>query len=503
MTATSGPSQTAEMADSGGSLRSESLSLFSVSSMGMAYMGLAASAFFVIPYMIEDNGNGVSFVFIITLLAALPSAISFAEMNKQRPSAGSAYTWLWESTWPVIGVWLGFMMLALYGFVSMTANPLVNGEVFDSLLNLLGIGTAYGTAILGGLLALAIVAFMNFRGVSISAKGVAVMFGIEFVFCMLFTLYVVIKNGSHLSATPLLPSGDKNGFAGFKTALIFGLFSIAGFDGIAPVAEETKAPKKVIPRATILVTVFAALCWIWVGYGMDVGATTHQWVGYISSATQAGPYYLFAAHYSAVAKVLVVVVSISAELGVFAAVMVFGSRILYSMARHGEAPAIFAKVNKRTGIPTNAQWALVAMAVVIPIVESLWQGHNVVNAYAWIGNVFVFFALALYLMVNIANVVFHLRNRELFNFWRNLAVPVLGAAIIVWLYVEGFFKTFLPLPFKTGSSIVWFSLLYTVLAMAAAVVVVRRKKARGGYAVRGDADETRPLLGGDLAGSPS
>ena len=76
--------------------------------------------------------------------------------------------------------------------------------------------------------------------------------------------------------------------------------------------------------------------------------------------------------------------------------------------------------------------AIVALvvALVAPILVGIWQGENSSNAAGWFGGVFVFFALVAYMLVNLANIVFHLRNaRSQFNWFMNGFIPAAGIAI--------------------------------------------------------------------------
>jgi len=41
-------------------------------------------------------------IFLIALLISIPTAISYAMVSKELPSAGQAYTWLWRSMRPEV-----------------------------------------------------------------------------------------------------------------------------------------------------------------------------------------------------------------------------------------------------------------------------------------------------------------------------------------------------------------------------------------------------------------
>ena len=100
---------------------------------------------------------------------------------------------------------------------------------------------------------------------------------------------------------------------------------------------------------------------------------------------------------------------------------------------------------------------------------SWWQG-GIGGAYAYVGEVFVFFVLVLYIFANVANIFYHLRVvRDEFNIWLNLVIPVVGIGIDAYILYKSFFVSELGLPFKTGSSIVWFSLAWAAIGVIWAV----------------------------------
>jgi hypothetical protein len=92
------------------------------------------------------------------------------------------------------------------------------------------------------------------------------------------------------------------------------------------------------------------------------------------------------------------------------------------------------------------------------------------NFLLWVGNATVWFALITYLFVNVANVLLH--RRDQFNWLTTGVIPVLGAAITIYLIYKGFFVSLWDAGFKTGRSVVLLCLLLSVVA--AVIVAVRR-----------------------------
>jgi hypothetical protein len=80
------------------------------------------------------------------------------------------------------------------------------------------------------------------------------------------------------------------------------------------------------------------------------------------------------------------------------------------------------------------------------------------------------------MFVNLANLVYHARyQRSSFSWFLNGFIPVAGIAIDGYILYKGFFVSEISLPFKTGSSIVWFSVAWAVLGIVWTLWWTRRK----------------------------
>ena len=95
-------------------LNTNALGLWGLVIMGIAYMGLALTAYFNFGLMEGITGPIVPLAFAAVTVAMLPTAASYAIMNSRRPSTGATLTWLWEATTPPLGVWLGWVLVIAY-----------------------------------------------------------------------------------------------------------------------------------------------------------------------------------------------------------------------------------------------------------------------------------------------------------------------------------------------------------------------------------------------------
>ncbi len=457
-------------------LKRDSLNLPRLAFIGLAYFSLAPVIYLNMGFMESDSGGPVMpFLFILITIAVLPTAISYALMNNRRPSAGSGYTWLWESTYPSVGLWLGWMMITTYVVVTALYPPAF-GTFFNALLSYFNLTANTWTGVGGGIVAILVVGWLNHNNIKLSSLVIGILMVLEGTFIAAVAIVIVVKGGhlGHFSAAPFDPRAATLGFSGLSLAAIFAFLSIAGVDAVAPVAEESKTPRRLIPLATILVTLIAGVYWTLVSYGFAIAVPVKTVEGYVSSG-QITPVLPITHSYIGGWAVLVPITGFTAALASFGAALYAASRITYALSREGFLNSYFKSLHPRFQTPWRAEAATLVVALVFLIGVSFWQGGPA-NAYAYLGEIFVFFVLILYMFVNLANLVYHARyQRSSFNWFLNGFIPVAGIAIDGYILYKGFFVSEISLPFKTGSSIVWFSVAWAVLGIVWTVWWTRRK----------------------------
>ena len=457
-------------------LSTNALGLWSLVIMGIAYMGLALTAYFNFGIMEGLTGPVVPLAFAAVTVAMLPTALSYAVMNSRRPSTGATLTWLWEATKPPLGVWLGWVLVIAY-IDGCILQPVMFGLFFNSFLNFFNVHTSTWTAMAAGLIPIVVVGLMTKKDIRISAKVIGVFITIEAGFVLLLSLYIIIKQGAagHLSFRPLNPAAATHGSSGFLNALLFAVLAIAAFDIVAPMAEETRTPRSLVPRATIYVTIGAGLYWVVTSFGIVNSVPSSTMAGYVSSG-QFTPIYLVAGHYVSWLRILVPLTGFTAVFAAFSAISIAASRQLYALGREGLTPKVFAKTDKNQ-TPWNAQLFVLACCVVLPVLIILYQQRNPLLAFGWIGEAYVFFILIPYTLTCVANILYHRRfHRADFNLLSNLILPLAGIAINIYIFYKNFFQTFVlhPTSFTLQTSITVACFAAIVFAVVLTVVGIKR-----------------------------
>ena len=457
-------------------LRSNALGLWQLVILGVAYMGLALTVYFNVGIMEGITGPIVPLAFAAVTIAMLPTAASFAVMNSRRPSTGSVFTWLWEATWPPLGIWLGWVLVVTY-IVGSILQPVMFGLFFNSLLDYFGIGAGTWTAIISGLGAVAVVAVLTKKDIRLSAKVTAYFIAIEAGFVALLALYIIIKQAidGNFTLDPFVYSNNTAGWTGFQNATLLAILAIAAFDIVAPMAEETRTPRSLVPKATIYVTIGAGLYWVFTSFGFVISVPSDTMAGYVASG-EFTPIYLVADNYIHILRILVPLTGITAVFAAFTAISITAARLLYALSREGLAPKVFAQTDENK-TPWNAQALVLAMCVVLPLIIVVWQDGKPLNAFVWIGVSYVFYVLIPYTLVCVANIFYHLRiARDQFNVFTNLILPLIGIAINVYVFYKNFLKTYFldSTDFTTQSSIFWFGCAVLIILVGFTVLGVMR-----------------------------
>jgi amino acid transporter len=449
-------------------------------------MGLALAAYFNFGIMEGLTGPVVPLAFVAVTALMLPTAASYAVMNARRPSTGSTFTWLWEATVPAFGIWLGWILVITY-ITGAALQPVMFGLFLNSFLAALGIRASTGTAVAGGAIAVLIVAILTRREVRVSARALAALIFIEAGFVGFLAVFIMIRQGlaGHLTWQPLVPS-HATSWSGFLSALLFAVLSIAAFDIVAPVAEETRTPRSLVPRATILVTLGAGAYWVLTSFGIVTGVPPRTMASYVSSG-QFTPIYLVAEKYVGALKIMVPLTGFTAAAAAMCAVSMAASRQLFALARERMAPSVFAATSRHKN-PWNAQLLVLGCCLVMPVVVILYQHSDPLLAFAWIGEAYVFLILIPYTLTCLANIVYHFRFRRAEISWlTNLALPVLGIAANCYILYKNFLEPLVlhPASFRTQTSVSVACLTLVVLAVAATIIGIRRSdRAGSGHPVR-------------------
>ena len=311
-------------------------------------------------------GPAIWISFAIAGLAALLSAVSYAEMAGLVPAAGSSYSY----TYATMGegmAWICGWCLVLEYAVSVAAVAVGAGQYVNEALAVFGLalpdaisqppgdgGVMNIPAMVIVLLAMILLVRGAKESAWINTAIVVIKVGILVFFCAVaFTAF----NAGNFE--PLLPMGA----AGVSAAASSVFFSYIGFDAASTAGEEARNPKRDLPRAIMLSMLIVTTIYVLVAVAA-IGARPWGWFDGTEAAlvkileeTTGQPWIALVFAVGAVLAIASIVLTV-----------LYGqTRILLSMARDGMIPKIFGRVSPRTGTP-------VAGTLIVGILVALAAG---------------------------------------------------------------------------------------------------------------------------------
>jgi amino acid transporter len=442
-------------------LKASALGLWGVAALGSVMMAPALGIYANLGLISANSGKVAPAVFLVALVFTLPTAVSYALIAREIPSAGSAYTWLSEAVNPFVGTWMGLLLVATYLFC-VILQPILFGLFFNELLAFLfHIQTGYGTWMAGVLISTLIIALLAYPGIEIAAKSslMLTMFESAVVLALSCTILDLLFLHGRLNFTPFNPRECLNGTHGFSGALVFGLLNFVGFGVIATAAEETHSPRSVIPRAMMLACVILGIFWAFTSWGFSLTLPPGEWGQYVDKGVN--PVALVARQYWHGGSILVIITAITAVLGVYLASVVGYARVTYAMARDGTLPAFLGKLHPKHRVPWNAQHLAFVVTLAAAAFWGRWAGTYL--SYDWWGSAVVFFSMVSNIFVCVGCSVFFYRfRRNAFNWLVHGLVPVIGTLASMLPLYYSFGPDLWNLGWKKGQSIVLFSGLVVV-----------------------------------------
>jgi amino acid transporter len=458
--------------DSGPRLRANSMGWIAAAAIGAIIMSPAGGIYFNFGPMVQKAGAVVPFIFIVALVASLPTALSFAMVAREMPSAGSVYTWIWNAARPSLGLFVGWILVGFY-LLAMIVLPGIFALFWNEFLAFFGVSTGYGTWAAGVILTTVVVVLVDYLGIKITVKATIIfmIFESAVLFALALTIFAQGGYAHHITAAPFNPGVAVGGSTAIFGALIFGIQSNVGYDAIPTLAEETRTPKKFIPLATIAAVITVGIYWIVVSWAFAEAAPVAQ----IDSLLSQGftPIVPIAKQYWSSGDLIIIISAMTSITGIYIAQTVGSSRVMYAMGREGSIPPVLGRLNRRYGLPWNAMTLGIVLTTIVTLI--LGKVLGLANQYGWTGTMSSFLGLLTYFCVNAANIIYFARyRRDRFSIWLNGVVPVIGIVVVVYILYKSYFASLWDAGWTYGRSVQIAVAIWLVLGVAWTLILRRR-----------------------------
>ncbi|MBB5889304.1 APC family permease [Kutzneria kofuensis] len=378
---------------------------------GVVLFGLAYMAPLIVlgtyGIVADTTAGTVPTAYILATVAMLFTAASYGRMAAAYPVAGSAYTYVRKSIDSRVGFLVGWAVLLDYFFLPMV---------------IWLIGAAYMSAqfpsvpswvwVLGFIV---LTTVLNVLGIRVAVTANFLLMAFQLLVILFFVILSLRQVGTGLFSTvPFYHNGSS--FGGISAGAAVAAYSFLGFDAVTTLTEETFEPRKTIPRAILLTALLGGVLFVILAYATQLvhpGATFHdESSAAFEIATDIGGN-LFAAVFLAGLMVAQFASGIAAQAG--------ASRLMYAMGRDGVLPKrFFGYLQPKLETPVFG-------IVLIGLVGLGALALDVTTSTSFIN----FGAFTAFTFVNLSVIALWLRRRG--SVLRNLVVPIVGAAVDLWL----------------------------------------------------------------------
>ena len=423
-----------------GRLERDAIGLAPVLFQSITHMAPGAAVAFSIIFAVTYAGGATPLAVLLALVACLFVAISIGQLAKYLPSAGGLYTYNARALHPAVGYFVA------WGF--MLAEPLVAPLLYLIFGNVIAVNLTshFGTptwlwAPLAALAGIGVWALV-YRGVRISTEAGVIMGAFEIVVFLALAITLIIAAGSNNTLSVFNPNtGNSHGLGSVFAGMVYTVLAFIGFEASLPLAEETREPRRTIPRAVllscVLIGIFYLICYYGaiVYFGPNVAADPTK--GFFAF-NGGDPWDGLANKVWGPLGILALIAIINSAFANSNAGANAATRVGYALARVGILPRALASVHPRFKTPYIAVHVQGALGIAVALILGFALGSPL-NAFALLGTIATLIIVIIYILTNLSNIVFYMReHREEMNPLLNIVIPALGILIFIPVLIAAF-----------------------------------------------------------------
>ena len=357
-------------------------------------------------------GGALWLGFLVAMVAALLTGLSYASLGSRYPRAGGAAYVVHQGFHRPLLTWTVGLAVMASGLTSVATQSRVVAENLLRLLDMPGVPPVLIS--LGFLLLVA----------GIVARGIRESMWLN-IFCTIIEAaglaLVIVVGFRFLGSADLFetPSPEGIGASLLLQGAILTFFAFIGFEDTLNVAEECHNPSRTVPIGIISAMLVATALY------MAVAITAVSVVPWRELAEAPGPLAEVMARAAPwMPGWVYVAITVFAVANTALLNYVTASRLTYGMARQGLLPAVLGRVHPRTRTPHVAVGALLVVVVALMLAGDIGQ----------LASATVLLLLAVFACVNVALLVLQRRPGEpRGGFEVPSFVPALGAVVCLAL----------------------------------------------------------------------
>ena len=414
------------------SLERDAIGLPEVLFQSITHMAPAVATALSIGAATSFAGGITPLAVLFAMIAVLFTAFSMAELARHLPSAGGMFTYVRRG----LGSFVGWLVAWGFALAEPLVMPLLLGGFgfYGAIFLSAYLGVEFSAAwivlaVLCGLL----VWFLTYRGIALSTRA-GVLLGVIEIAIFLLISALLIVNADENTLGVFVPGAD--GVRPAFQGMIFCLLAFIGFEAAAPLGEETREPRRTIPRAVVWSAIVVGLFYVFNYYAATVFFGPDRMTEFYSF-NEGDPWGFMAEEVlPGIGGLLIVFAILNSSIANANSGATAATRTLFAMGRVQLLPRWFARVDDETRAPVNAVHFQAISALIIAVVLGLLLADDPypfgLNVYVFLGTMLGLLFAFIYIAVNLACIGYFWRERrDEFNVVKHLVVPVIGVIAMI------------------------------------------------------------------------
>jgi amino acid transporter len=341
--------------------------------IGIASTAPAYSLAATLGFIVAVKGVGVHApaVMLVAFIPMLLVASAYKYFNRADPDAGTTFAWVTRAFGPMTG-WMNGWAIFLSDVIVMASLAAIAAIYTFKLFGFTELGESKTAIIVAAVLWIALMTWICYRGIELSARIQQFLLSAEVFILGLFSVVAFVKvYGSHPPAGSIKPSLSwinpfAMNFSDLVVALLLAVFIYWGWDSGVAVNEESEDPAEGPGKAAVISTILLVLIYVIV----TAAAQSFHGTGFLTAKeNQADILNALGGGVlgSGLDKLLIIAVLTSASASTQTTILPT-ARTTLSMAHWKAVTNLLARVHKRFLTPTVSTLGFGLLSIVITVV---------------------------------------------------------------------------------------------------------------------------------------
>jgi len=372
---------------------------------------VGAGIYVLIGVAAGEAGNVTWLAFLFAALIAGCTGLSYAELSSKLPYDAAEYTYSKEAfKSKKFAFGIGWFKL-ITAIIAAAAVSLGFGGYFSGLFGV--------SPLIGAILIVLMALFLNIYSVKSTLKISALFVGVT-----IFGLLLIIFTGlGHIGSIDYFDFTF--GWNGLFTAAALTFFAFLGFEDVANLSEESKNPRKILPKAIMISIIVSTIIYTLVSLISISVVPWNELAVSSSPLTQVAKVTM-----GSTGSLLMSLIALFAT-GSTVFVLFFAySRMIFGMAEKGSLPLVFLKISKKRRTPYTALICVGILTIFFILLRDL----------KFVASLTDFGALSVFMVVNLSLIVLRYKKPHIhghfrvpLNIGRFPILPAIGAGFSLYM----------------------------------------------------------------------